>query len=114
MNMKTTTLEESANILKLLGDKTRLSILGLLQMKTFCVCELVDIFKMTQPAISQHLRKLKDAGLVKEQRKGQWIHYSLNRNSDYFQLVEDILRHIPSQDDKLNILKQQSSKMTCK
>lgn len=54
---------------KLLGDKSRLTILALLREKELCVCDIVEILQMSQPSISQHLRKLKDAGLVSETRK---------------------------------------------
>lgn len=77
-------LETTAIVLKLLGDKTRLSIMGMLMIHC-CVCEFVDVFQMSQPAVSQHLRKLKDARLVKEQRKGQWVIYSLDQENQYFQ-----------------------------
>lgn len=67
-----------ADHLKLLGDKTRLAMLSLLREREWCVCEFVDIFDMSQPAISQHLRKLKSQGIVKEERRSQWVYYSLN------------------------------------
>ncbi|MBT2756811.1 winged helix-turn-helix transcriptional regulator [Mesobacillus foraminis] len=111
--MEKDSLEGTANILKLLGDKTRLTMMGLLIKNDCCVCEFVEIFNMTQPAISQHLRKLKDAGLVKEQRRGQWIFYSLNREHSYFPLIQDVLRHIPDQEEKLIILEQQGLRITC-
>lgn len=66
-------IETAASILKLLGDKTRLTMIKLLSDHECCVCEFVALFQMTQPAVSQHLRKLKDSGLVKEARKGQWV-----------------------------------------
>ncbi|PND82722.1 transcriptional regulator, partial [Escherichia coli] len=64
-------LEEVADALKLLGDRNRLTIVALLQVKELCVCEIVDILKTSQPNISQHMRKLRDGGLVKESRRGQ-------------------------------------------
>ncbi len=72
-------MEKAAQILKLFGDKTRLSMMKLLQTNECCVGELVEIYKASQPAMSQHLRKLKDIGLVKEKRKGHWIFYSINQ-----------------------------------
>ncbi len=71
-------LMEIAEDLKLLGDKTRLAMLSLLKEREWCVCEFVDIFDISQPAISQHLRKLKNRGIVNESKRGQWVHYSLN------------------------------------
>lgn len=70
-------LDEISLVLKLLGDKTRLTMVKLLEKQECCVCELVEVFKTSQPSVSQHLRKLKDAGLVKENRKGQWIFIQL-------------------------------------
>lgn len=84
-------MEELSNIadsLKLLGDKTRLTMLSLLKEREWCVCEFVEIFDISQPAISQHLRKLKDLGIVKENKRGQWVHYSLNiEDKPYIQAV---------------------------
>lgn len=71
-------IEEMAEQFKLLGDKTRLKIVSLLSQQPMCVCHLVEILQTTQPNISQHLRKLKDAGLVEEERRGQWMYYSLS------------------------------------
>lgn len=45
--------------LKTLSDQTRLMMMKLFLEKEYCVCQLVDMFEMSQPAISQHLRKLK-------------------------------------------------------
>jgi len=84
-------MEELSNIadnLKLLGDKTRLAILTLLKEREWCVCEFVEIFDMSQPAISQHLRKLKAQGIVKEDKRGQWVYYSLHiEDKPYIQAV---------------------------
>ncbi|MEC0148396.1 metalloregulator ArsR/SmtB family transcription factor [Paenibacillus alginolyticus] len=40
------------------------------------MCEIVGIMNTSQPNVSQHMRKLKDGGLVKEAKKGQWVYYS--------------------------------------
>ncbi|MEF3302800.1 ArsR/SmtB family transcription factor [Paenibacillus sp. GYB003] len=92
-------IEEVADVFKLLGDKNRLTILALLKEKELCVCEFVDILQTSQPNISQHMRKLKDGGLVKETKRGQWVYYSLNVQDKPF--ILDILKHVPSQKDKL-------------
>ena len=44
-----------------------------------CVCEFKEHFSMGQSKVSYHLKKLKDAGLVREERRGKWAFYSLNR-----------------------------------
>lgn len=65
-------------IFKALGQETRLKIVYLLKEQELCVCELESILGLSQPAISQHLRILKEAKLVTEKRMGQWVFYSLN------------------------------------
>ncbi|MGM0876820.1 MAG: ArsR/SmtB family transcription factor [Bacillota bacterium] len=106
-------IENAAVILKLLGDKTRLTMVKMLDSNDCCVCEFVEIFKASQPAISQHLRKLKDAGVVKESRRGQWIIYSLNKNSDYYPLVQNLLLHLPNQDYRIKELEEQGLRISC-
>ncbi|WP_176583624.1 ArsR/SmtB family transcription factor [Priestia megaterium] len=114
MNVKAQVeVEKAAQILKLLGDKTRLSMMKLLQNNECCVCELVEIYKASQPSISQHLRKLKDIELVREKRKGQWIFYSLNKENKYYQFVLDILESLPSEDERLKELEKQGLRISC-
>ena len=68
-----------SGLLSLAGNEVRLKILFMLQQeKQMCPCDLSDILEMTVPAISQHLRKMKDKGLVKSRKVGQTIFYSLN------------------------------------
>lgn len=56
---------------KALGEPTRLTILRLLVERELCVCDLEEILQMSQPRISQHLKVLKQAGLVTERREAQ-------------------------------------------
>lgn len=106
-------IERASNVLKLLGDKTRLTIIGLLKENECCVCEFVEILQMSQPAISQHLRKLRDAGLVKEERRGHWIFYKLNDTNDIYPLVSEVLEHIPDQTEKLEALEKSGKRIQC-
>ncbi|PLS08408.1 ArsR/SmtB family transcription factor [Neobacillus cucumis] len=113
MLKSTVELERAANVLKLLGDKTRLAIIAILIHRECCVCEFQEVFDMSQPSISQHLRKLKDAGLVKEERRGQWIYYSLNQQSELYGLIEDILEHVPDQIEKIKIIEKSNPTLRC-
>ncbi|MFD2657031.1 MULTISPECIES: ArsR/SmtB family transcription factor [Gracilibacillus] len=106
-------IEKAAPIFKVLGDKTRLTMMKLIENQTCCVCEFVEIFQMSQPSISQHLRKLRDVGLIKEERKGQWVFYSLNHESEWFGLMKSILEQLPSQEDKLIELEKNGTRITC-
>lgn len=67
-----------AVIFKALGDKTRLDIVRLLRGKELCVCDIIDAFSHSQPAISHHLKILKHAGIVNDNRDGKWIFYTTN------------------------------------
>ena len=53
-----------------------------------CVCEFEDYFGMGQSRISYHLGKLKEAGLVREERRGRWSFYSLDREAARKLLIE--------------------------
>ncbi|MDN9012070.1 ArsR/SmtB family transcription factor [Brevibacillus laterosporus] len=92
-----------ADLFKLLGDKTRLTIMALLQVQSLCVRDLVEILQASQPSVSQHLAKLKGQGLVKEERRGAWVFYSLNNESA--PVMKLILEHLP--DVKPLVEKQQ-------
>ena len=106
-------LEKAAVILKLLGDKTRLTMIGILKQRDCCVCEFQEVFEMSQPSISQHLRKLKDAGMVQEERRGQWIYYSLNQQSELYGLIVDILEHVPDQLEKIKMIEKSNPTLRC-
>ncbi|MCM3185955.1 ArsR/SmtB family transcription factor [Priestia megaterium] len=106
-------MEKAAQILKVFGDKTRLSMMKILQTNECCVGELVEIYKASQPAMSQHLRKLKDIGLVKEKRKGHWIFYSINQTYKHYDFLVSILNSLPSQDDRLIELEKQGLRISC-
>lgn len=71
-------IEHYAEILKLIGNAVRMKILYLLaEENELCVCDLSDILGMQIPAISQHLRKLKDKSIVQTKKVGQTIYYSI-------------------------------------
>ena len=61
-----------------LADPTRVRILDLLARRERSVGELVDRFDLSQPAVSQHLRVLKEAGLVASRAEAQRRIYSIN------------------------------------
>ncbi|MEM5794890.1 MAG: metalloregulator ArsR/SmtB family transcription factor [Bacillota bacterium] len=71
-------MEKLAQFYKALGDETRLKIIALLFNKELCVCDIFAAFNLSQPAISHHLKILKQAGVVNDNRVGKWIYYGLN------------------------------------
>jgi ArsR family transcriptional regulator len=84
--------DAAVETLKFLGDKNRLRILQVLARRESCVCELVDQIDMTQPLISYHLRRLREAGLVRTRRKAQWIYYSIEPKA-WQALITPLLTH---------------------
>src|SRR5699024_3995091 len=90
------------------------TMMKLMDNHACCVCEFVEIFQFSQPAVSQHLRKLKDLGLVVEERKGQWIFYSVNKNNEYYSFIQPILDQIPSQDYKIKELEEKRTRINCR
>ena len=64
--------ERMATIAKALGDPVRLQLVDVLRKNAgkVCVCELVPLFDISQPTLSHHLTKLRDAGIVDSERRG--------------------------------------------
>ncbi|WP_088011695.1 autorepressor SdpR family transcription factor [Gottfriedia acidiceleris] len=65
-------------LFKALSDPTRRKILDLLKEKDLTAGEISEQFDMSKPSISQHLKILKSAQLIQDEKKGQFIIYSLN------------------------------------
>lgn len=115
-------IKEAEKVFKALGQSLRLKIVALLAEQEFCVCELEEIFNVSQPAISQHLRILKEAGLVEEEKMGQWVFYSLERK--YLQeFLQDFSSYLFSpleakedlEQEKARVKElQQNPKVTCR
>lgn len=76
--VNTGNLIKKARFLNLAGDETRIKILCyLFQNRKACVSEIAGVLNMTLPNISQHLRVMKDNGLLESKREGNTICYSL-------------------------------------
>jgi ArsR family transcriptional regulator len=73
-----TVLEDLAGFFKLFSDKTRIGILWALSLSEMCVCDLALLLKMKQPAISQHLKYLRQTRIVRTRREGKVIFYALD------------------------------------
>ncbi|GLZ51448.1 metalloregulator ArsR/SmtB family transcription factor [Actinomycetospora sp. NBRC 106378] len=79
------TLEAAGELLRALAAPVRIAVVMQLRQSPRCVHELVDTLGVTQPLISQHLRVLKAAGVVRGERRGREVVY---------RLVDDHLAHI--------------------
>ena len=65
-------------LFKALNDPTRRKMLDMLRKQNLTAGEIAEAFDMTKPSISHHLNLLKEADLVLAEKKGQFVHYSLN------------------------------------
>ena len=70
-------LFDLAELFKVFGDSTRIKILYLLFESEMCVCDIAQMLRMTQSAISHQLAVLKKSKLVKYRRDGKTVFYSL-------------------------------------
>ncbi|MDR3052320.1 MAG: metalloregulator ArsR/SmtB family transcription factor [Coriobacteriales bacterium] len=71
-------LQQMAELFKVLGDPSRLKIINALLLAEMCVCDIAALLDMTQPAISHHLKVLRQTQLVKYRREGKVVYYSLD------------------------------------
>jgi ArsR family transcriptional regulator, arsenate/arsenite/antimonite-responsive transcriptional repressor len=69
--------ERMGRAAKALGDPIRMQLVDVLRKHAgkVCVCELVPLFDISQPTLSHHLKKLRDAGLEDSERQGLWAYY---------------------------------------
>ncbi|NIK12008.1 ArsR/SmtB family transcription factor [Alkalibacillus almallahensis] len=113
MMLKPQSIQQTSQTLKLLGDSNRLRMMQFIYERECCVCELVELINLSQPAISQHLRKLRDGGLVMEQRKGSWVFYRMNDEHATIELIKEILQSLPSVQGELDELEQDGLNVIC-
>ncbi|MDV4116284.1 ArsR/SmtB family transcription factor [Elizabethkingia anophelis] len=88
-----------SRILALAGNDMRLKVLFLLEEeKELCPCDLSDILGISIPAVSQHLRKLRDGGIIESRREGQTIYYSLRQ--EQLSLLRPFFKYLISNSKK--------------
>lgn len=88
-----------ARTFQALSDPTRLKILSLLGGGSMNVSAMVEKLDCTQPAVSRHLKVLKQAGLIVDTRRGKWIEYSSNPSTvaeaaEYLKALHDARRGV--------------------
>ncbi|MBN2011523.1 winged helix-turn-helix transcriptional regulator [candidate division KSB1 bacterium] len=74
-------MDSLIKIFKALGDKSRLRILKMLQIRQLCVCEMTTVLGLATSTVSNHLSILKEAGLIFDIKDGKWVDYSINTQS---------------------------------
>ena len=84
---------------KSLSDPTRIDILKLVMAKeNICVCELTEQLDLSQPKISRHLALLRNLSILLDERRGQWVYYSLNPHLPDW--AKSVLAIIANQNEK--------------
>ncbi|WP_255298394.1 ArsR/SmtB family transcription factor [Brevibacillus dissolubilis] len=111
MTVQLEQMERMSEVLKLVADRNRMLTLALLQHGEMCVCELVEILQLSQPTVSQNLRKMKSYGLVKETKKKNWVFYSLQIEDKPY--VAELLRHVPDVGPLIEDLNRRGMRVSC-
>ncbi|NLJ70069.1 MAG: winged helix-turn-helix transcriptional regulator [Clostridiaceae bacterium] len=70
---------DKTKVLKAIADESRMSILKLLLKHNYCVRALANELQLTEATISQHLKVLREAGLLVGEKRGYFMHYSVER-----------------------------------
>ena len=83
-----------ARIFKILSVETRVRMINLLKNRTLCVNAIAKTLDITPAAVSQHLRILRDAGIVSDEKHGYFVHYRVNEEtlSAWREIVDNWLR----------------------
>ncbi|WP_339920791.1 metalloregulator ArsR/SmtB family transcription factor [uncultured Flavobacterium sp.] len=99
LNANAIAFEQLSGLLALAGNEVRLKIMFLLEEENeLCPCDLADILGMSIPAVSQHLRKMKDGNVIESRRAGQTIFYSLKL--EQLNLLRPFFKYIINQNSK--------------
>jgi DNA-binding transcriptional ArsR family regulator len=99
LKANSTSFSQLGKVLELAGNEVRLKILYLLEEENeLCPCDLSDILAMSIPAVSQHLRKLKDGNVIESRRDGQTIYYSLKE--EHLKILKPFFKYINQQNLK--------------
>ncbi len=82
-----------SGVFKIMGDKTRIRLLWAIDNSEMCVGDLAYLLNMTKSAVSHQLKVLKDAKLIKSEKRGKNVYYSLN-DHHVQTIFEKALEHI--------------------
>ena len=74
-------MKNIVRITKALADRQRLRILMWLQKGELCVCQIVELLKLSPSTVSKHLSILRSAGLVESRKDGRWVYYHLPKDN---------------------------------
>lgn len=85
-----------SSTLKIVSEESRLKILCILRQGEHCVCEIMDHIDLSQSLISHHLHDLKEAGVIRDEKRSLRVYYSLTDNGKH---IVNLLFSIPKKED---------------
>jgi ArsR family transcriptional regulator len=85
-------------LLRLVSEETRLKLLCILRQREHCVCEMMKHVNPSQSLISHHLKDLKDAGIVNDEKRGLRVYYSLTHKGKQ---ITNLLFQIPKKEVRI-------------
>jgi len=89
------------NIFKALGDENRVRIVLMLMMRPMCVCEITEVLNIALSTISAHLKLLKSAGVIEDEKDGRWVIYRLVKDNEFFNDLLHLLEERLQNDEKV-------------
>jgi len=100
-------------ILKALSDETRFGLIKLLLTHDFCVGALARHLEISEGAVSQHLKYLREAGLVRGEKRGYWTHYTVEKNklNELAEVLRGLTDLLPCTESIC--IKKQNAKIDC-
>jgi DNA-binding transcriptional ArsR family regulator len=106
-------MRQHLKIFKALGDRSRLRIMKMLEVKAMCVCEITDVLNLAPSTVSKHLSLLHEADLIEDRKEGKWVNYSLP-GKGRIPLVTEMLKliHFSLEEDSQIQADRKRAKMT--
>lgn len=90
--------ERSVEVLKAVGEPTRLRVVSLLSRNDLTVSDLTSILEQSQPRVSRHLKLLGEAGVIARHQEGAWAYFHLSEDAPVVNLVRGLLSRVDRND----------------
>lgn len=84
-------MQQYLDIFKALSDRNRMRILLMLRERPLCVCEISEVLNIALSTISSHLKLLRYAGLIEDNKDGRWVIYRLTGGNEFFEQIMRIV-----------------------
>ena len=101
-------MKDLIRCVRALNDENRLLMLKLLTEKDICVCEMKEIFSLSESQVSRSMRMLMDAGFLRRWHDGKCVVYMADRadSSEHCRMLLDIVARCYNDDDRVNACRQ--------